>query len=131
MDVSICHKGVPRHQTLHDMNLTDDTLQSVAQTLHMCTSSLITSVVDCYLDKSNAQPQITGKLLRRVLTALVHHCPKAAQFTVLGDLLVEKLDDILQELVSSAPDDVETIRRMLDVMSVPCAVRRGSRLTRE
>lgn len=96
--------------------------QSVAQTIHTCGPLLVLSCVDCYLTAPEDSLDATMKLLRRVLTALIHHCAKAEQFAVIADPLVEKLGAV------SATEDA---KRLISLLSVPCSVRQGSRLTCE
>ena len=96
--------------------------QSVAQTIHTSGPSLISSCLDYYLAASDEDLGPLSKLLRRTLTALVHHCSKADQFSVVAELLIRRFRDTTE---------VEQSKRMLDLLTVPCSVRQGSRLTRE
>lgn len=68
-------------------------------------------------------PRPTHTLLRRTLTALIHHVKNAEQFSLVGDILVQRLTTVRQE------DDIERLRRMLEVLAVATSVRQGSRLT--
>ena len=63
-------------------------------------------------------------LLRRVFTALVHHCKGPEQFSPVSDTIVKQY----AETVMGA--DEEQKRRILEVVSVVCSVRQGSRMTR-
>jgi len=74
-------------------------------------------------------PEFTYTLIRRVLTALIHHVKNADQFTPLADLLVAQFTS-LKPADITLPEDIEGLRRMLEIISVPTAVRQGSRLTR-
>jgi U3 small nucleolar RNA-associated protein 20 len=75
-------------------------------------------------------PELTYTVIRRVLTALIHHVKNAAQFSPLGDLLVEQLKTIAKSIDSGSSESIESLRRMVEVVSVPTAARQGSRLTR-
>lgn len=76
-------------------------------------------------------PELTYTLIRRVLTALIHHVKKADQFTPLADLLVGKFASLSKSTQSTSPEHIESLRRMLEIISVPTAVRQGSRLARK
>lgn len=64
-------------------------------------------------------------VIRRLLTALTHHCKSAEQFSPISDVLYEylatsvKVNDAVQE---------ERLRRIIEVLAVPCSVRGGSRI---
>src|SRR5437588_10628858 len=84
MDDSPCMQSTyAAHLTL----LILTSLQSVSQTLHTSAGSLISSLIDCHLTSDNARLSYT--LLRRVLTALVHHCNGSEQFSVVACLVVD------------------------------------------
>ena len=99
-------------------------MQSVAQSLHTCAIHIVATCIEI---KLNISPEINDEasatLIRRLLTALVHHCAKPEQFSAIADMLVKKA-----ELVG---DDEEALGRLLDPLFVICSVRGGSRLTRE
>jgi len=78
---------------------------------------------------SSTAPTQLYTLVRRVLTALLHHVQKPEQFSTVIDPL---LNDF-QAAIQSEPDDEhgsERRCRMMNVLLVPVAVRQGSRLTR-
>ncbi|PIL29525.1 hypothetical protein GSI_08333 [Ganoderma sinense ZZ0214-1] len=95
--------------------------KSVSQTLHTVTSSLVSPLVQYYLDADSPEEAFT--LVRRVLTALIHHCKGADQFSAVSDAVVKRYE----EVVKSA--DEERIRRILEVVTVVCSVRQGSRMS--
>ncbi|KAG5642515.1 hypothetical protein DXG03_002616 [Asterophora parasitica] len=101
--------------------------KSVSQTLHTATSSIFTPLLTYHL--SAKDPETTYTLLRRVLTALIHHVKKAEQFSPLADLLVKQLSATVKTTDVTSSADIERVRRMLEILSVPSAVRQGSRLT--
>ncbi|THH09644.1 hypothetical protein EW145_g1873 [Phellinidium pouzarii] len=98
--------------------------KSVAQTLHTCAPALVLSCLEYHMGASEAQLKTTSKLLRRLLTALIHHCAKAEQFASIAEPLVEKFETMADVLY-----DLEDVRRMMFVLVVPCSVRQGSRLS--
>ncbi|KAI5120165.1 hypothetical protein M0805_008432 [Coniferiporia weirii] len=98
--------------------------KSVAQTLHTCSPTLVLSCLDFYLITGPDQLEKAFTLLRRLLTALVHHCAKADQFALIAGPLVEKFVEMAESTCN-----VEDAKRMLAVLVVPCSVRQGSRLS--
>ena len=73
------------------------------------------------------------KLIRRTLTALVHHCLKAEHFTSVSDILFDQFSKVLEgpdsvDLRDSA--NLERLNKIIDVFSIPGTVRRGACLTR-
>ena len=109
------------HPRLHLAALTS--LQSVSQTLHTVTASLTTPLLEHYMSCDSAEDGYT--LVRRVLTALIHHCKGAEQFSPASDVVV----NTYLETVKGA--DEERTRRILEVVAVVCSVRQGSRMSRE
>ncbi|KAF9449246.1 hypothetical protein P691DRAFT_667809, partial [Macrolepiota fuliginosa MF-IS2] len=98
--------------------------KSISQTLHTSTVSIFTPLLAHYVSAEN--PDATYTLLRRSLTALVHHVKNAEQFQVSGDLLVHELTKVVNE--QDAPN-AEKLRRMLEIVSIPYSVRQGSRMS--
>jgi hypothetical protein len=103
-------------------------VQSVSQTLHTCTPSLFEPLLSYHLSLA-ADSKSLYTLLRRSLTALIHHVKNADQFTLVSEIVVHKLLTALKTTDASSADDVERLRRILDVASVVAGVRQGSRLT--
>ncbi|KAJ7756392.1 armadillo-type protein [Mycena maculata] len=105
--------------------------KSVSQTLHTCAPSIIAPLLAHHLaasplPSSSGDPTPkTYALLRRLLTALIHHVRNADGFASVGDVLVDRFILLAQDVDA----DRETLRRMMDVISIPAAVRNGSRLT--
>jgi len=48
---------------------------------------------------------------------------------VIGDLFIERLSSVLNDVDTTKEEDVERLRRMLELTAVLCGVRLGSRLT--
>jgi hypothetical protein len=69
-------------------------LRSVFQTLHTSAAPLIASLIDCHLTSDIANLSYT--LLRRVLTALIHHCNSSEQFSVVASLVVDRFCTLSQ-----------------------------------
>lgn len=103
---------------------TDAVVKSISQTLHTSTVSIFTPLLAYHI--STEHPEATYTVLRRSLTALVHHVKNAEQFQVLGDLLVRELTKAVNEPASST----EKLRRTLEIISIPYSVRQGSRMSR-
>ncbi|KAI0753565.1 hypothetical protein C8Q80DRAFT_1342693 [Daedaleopsis nitida] len=95
--------------------------KSVSQTLHTVTESLVAPLIQYYL--SCDVPDDVYTLVRRVLTALIHHCKGAEQFSPASDAVVRQFLKVVKT------SDEERIRRMLEVASIVCSVRQGSRMT--
>ncbi|KAF8805205.1 hypothetical protein BYT27DRAFT_7105392 [Phlegmacium glaucopus] len=102
--------------------------KSVSQTLHTCAISIFTPLLEYHLS-SSANTSTTYTLIRRTLTALVHHVKNAEQFALLGDLIVQKFSELLKSTDIKSELDVERLRKMIEVVGVVCSVRQGSRLT--
>ncbi len=99
--------------------------KSIPQTLHTSTVSICTTLLAYHLSTEN--PEATYTVLRRSLTALVHHVKNAEQFSVLGDLVVRELTKVMND--QDTPNH-EILRRLLEVISIPYSVRQGSRMSR-
>ncbi|KAF8641440.1 hypothetical protein AX16_009953 [Volvariella volvacea WC 439] len=99
--------------------------KSVSQTLHTSTIPILNPLVACYLSCSNSES--VHSLLRRVLTALIHHVKSADQFSSLGDNLIQRLTSL--NLSATDTEQQERVRRVLELVAIPCSVRQGSRLT--
>ncbi|TDL22984.1 hypothetical protein BD410DRAFT_769374 [Rickenella mellea] len=105
--------------------------KSLADTLHTCTLSLLASLLQSHLDATNTHPEFTEKLIRRMLTALIHHCSKAEQFESVAEHIVQTLEGLVNRTSTSEPVDQSVLQRMLQVATVPCSVRKGSRLKKQ
>lgn len=77
---------------------------------------------------SSANTSTTNTLIRRTLTALVHHVKNAEQFELLSNLIVQKFSELLKLTDIKSESDVERLRKMIEVVGVVCSVRQGSRL---
>ncbi|KAH7929562.1 hypothetical protein BV22DRAFT_1191955 [Leucogyrophana mollusca] len=100
--------------------------KSVSQTLHTTTASVMAPLIDFYLRCE--RPDALYGLLRRVLTALVHHCKGPEQFSTVAELIVQRLS-ATANLVDPTDATYERLRRVLQIASVVCAVRQGSRMS--
>ncbi|TFK68467.1 hypothetical protein BDN72DRAFT_821164 [Pluteus cervinus] len=104
--------------------------KSVSQTLHTTSVPILNSLIAFYLECSS--PEHIYTLLRRTLTALMHHVRQADHFAVIGDALLHHLtlmDFSMLSTSQSSADALERLRRVLDLVSIPCCVRQGARLT--
>jgi U3 small nucleolar RNA-associated protein 20 len=101
--------------------------QSVSQTLHTSSAALLKPIFHMHLE--GHAPALTFSLVRRVMTALIHHCKSAVEFTPVTDLVLS----ILKHEVGRSSDEHKhgRICRTLELAFVACAVREGSRLTRK
>ncbi|KAJ7035036.1 armadillo-type protein [Mycena alexandri] len=82
--------------------------KSVSQTLHTCTPSIVLPLLNHHLASpallSSEPTPRTYTLLRRLLTALIHHVRNAEHFAAVGDVLVDRFILLTQE---TSPDDLE------------------------
>lgn len=102
-----------------------NSFQSVSQTLHTATAGVLAQLLTLHAGHKDGDG--TFMLTRRVMTALIHHCKGAEQFSAVGDLLVGRLSSLTE---TSSLEPVETpLARIIDVVSVAASVRQGSRLT--
>jgi U3 small nucleolar RNA-associated protein 20 len=99
--------------------------QSVSQSLHSATTSIFSPLLSSYL--SCTEPLEIYTVLRRALTAFIHHVKSADQFCTMADLLIDKLGESSKTVSDSGGE--ERFRRMLDVIIIPESVRQGSRLS--
>ena len=110
--------------------------QSVSQTLHTCTASLFRPLLIYHITSSTTSER-THTLIRRSLTAFIHHVKSADQFSPVAEILISQFDLTLRwysdaSSVSQTTVPVhEQLRRVLEVIAVPCSVRQGSRLSRK
>lgn len=80
----------------------------------------------------------TNTLLRRVLTATIHRSKLREQFDAVGDLLVGRFCAVVRRFAErqlrgegDEGEELGPLRRVLEVISVPCSVRQGSRMSRK
>ncbi|KAH6910215.1 U3 snoRNP protein Utp20 [Coprinopsis sp. MPI-PUGE-AT-0042] len=95
--------------------------KSVSQTLHTATPSIFSPLLTYHLEAE--EPEATFNLLRRSLTALIHHVKTDEQFAELGNVIIQQLQKVTQS------SDDEHTRRALEVVTVIASVRQGSRVT--
>ncbi|KAG2102831.1 armadillo-type protein [Suillus discolor] len=97
--------------------------KSISQSLHTSAGSSIASLIDCHL--TSDRPELSYTLLRRVLTALIHHCNGPEDFSVVASLIVDSFCVVSQAGGANHQD----LQRVMQITSVICAVRQGSRLS--
>jgi U3 small nucleolar RNA-associated protein 20 len=102
--------------------------QSVSQTMHTAAPLIITPLINYHLTCEKTGP--TYNLLRRVLTALIHHCKSADQFAPVADLVITRLSEVVNEHSQAMESDDCALERIVNVVAVMCAVRQGSRMSR-
>lgn len=73
------------------------------------------------------EPSLTYTCLRRLLTALIHHCRGAEQFLPVSELLTERFISLAGSLILD--EDNDCLDRFVEVISVVSSVRQGSRMT--
>ncbi|KAI0045527.1 hypothetical protein FA95DRAFT_1561038 [Auriscalpium vulgare] len=95
--------------------------KSVSQTLHTAAPSIVGPLVKYHLISTD--PERTFTCIRRVLTALTHHCKSAEQFSSLSELLVNEVS-----LATAAGASEEGMKRVMDVVAAVISVRQGSRI---
>ncbi|KAG6897519.1 hypothetical protein C0992_000745 [Termitomyces sp. T32_za158] len=104
--------------------------KSVSQTLHTATPSIFSPLLEAHL--ASECPETTYILIRRTLTALIHHVKNSSAFAPLADILIQRFTATIANLTASpftpSDDTIECVRKMLEIMSIPSAVRQGSRL---
>ncbi|KAG1762389.1 armadillo-type protein [Suillus occidentalis] len=81
------------------------------------------SLIECHLTSN--RPELSYTLLRRVLTALIHHCNGPEHFSIVASLIVDRFCALSQA------DGInhQHLQRAMQITSVICAVRQGSRLS--
>lgn len=92
--------------------------QSVSNTLHTTAPSFVTTLLDCHLVSESHKR--TFKLLRRVLSSAMHHST-VESFASVAEAVVSKLEEI------KAAEHEEQLARMLEVVCIVCAFRKGER----
>ncbi|KAI6117784.1 armadillo-type protein [Pisolithus thermaeus] len=129
--------------------------KSVSHTLHTASPSILGPVIEHYLSASPSESSSDEEslyiLLRRTLTALIHHCDGPGQFSSIADVVVKHLEESLSQShmnESEAEERVpggsqgqsgqpehqdlahcERVRKALRLSAIVCGVRQGSRLS--
>lgn len=106
--------------------------QSVSQTLHTTTPSIIRPLLQFHLSTAPNSEASTDSftVIRRVLTALAHHCKTAEQYSPVTDILLEYLTNVTA-IEGSTSQSEDHVGRLLEVLTVPCSVRNGSRISQK
>ena len=92
--------------------------QSVSNTLHTTAHSFVMALLDRHLvAESN---EWTFKLLRRVLSSAMHHST-IESFASIAEALVLRVEE------TNAAENEEKLARVLEVMCVVCAFRKGTK----
>lgn len=89
--------------------------------------------MDAYLSHETEWPNMPT-LIRRTLTALVHHCLKAENFTEVCDMLVYQLSKDVEGATENTLQNSgyqERLSKILDTLSIIGTVRKGACVTRE
>jgi U3 small nucleolar RNA-associated protein 20 len=98
--------------------------QSVSQTLHTAAPGMLAPLFQDYLEKDDNSEHLFT-LLHRLITSLIHHVKDAERFSVVGELLIQ-LCCHTDNLKST---DLGRVSRTLRLLTIPCSVRKGSRMT--
>lgn len=99
--------------------------KSVSQTLHTTAPSIIAPLLKVHL--RSQQRALTHSCIRRLLTALIHHCKSAEQFLPVSELLTERIFSAAQSVEFER--DADGLDRIIEIIAVVTSVRQGSRLT--
>ena len=97
----------------------------MSQTLHTVTPSVVAQLLQVHLKSQD--PAQTYTCLRRLLTALIHHCKGAEHFLPVSELLTERFINSAQSVNSDV--DADGLNCLIEIVSVVASVRQGSRLT--
>jgi len=97
----------------------------VSQTLHTTTPSIIAPLLKVHL--RSEQRALTHNCIRRLLTALIHHCKSAEQFLPVSELLTENFTSAAQSI--ELERDAGSLDRIIEIIAVVTSVRQGSRVT--
>ena len=92
--------------------------QSISSTLHTTAPSFVTALLDRHLVSESHER--TFKLLRRVLSSAMHHST-IESFASVAEAVVLKLEEI------KATGHEERLARMLEVVCIVCAFRKGKK----
>ncbi|KAI5987597.1 armadillo-type protein [Pisolithus albus] len=129
--------------------------KSVSHTLHTTSPSVLGAIIEHYLSASSSESSSDEEslytLLRRALTALMHHCDGPDQFPPIADVVVKHVEEALTQpcMSDSGPEEhvpegeqgqdrqpenqdlahPERVRRSLRLAAIVCGVRQGSRLS--
>jgi U3 small nucleolar RNA-associated protein 20 len=86
---------------------------------------VITPLLKVHLRSQVSAP--THACLRRLLTALIHHCKGAEQFLPVSKLVIEELTSTTRCMESN--EHTDTLSRLIEIIAIVCSVRQGSRIT--
>ncbi|KAA1470494.1 hypothetical protein DENSPDRAFT_774855 [Dentipellis sp. KUC8613] len=101
--------------------------KSVSQTLHTAAPPIISALISHHL--TSEQPLLTFTVIRRVLTALIHHCKGPEQFLPVAEVIVRHFTSLTESASAPTEEQLGPLSRIIDITSVICYVRHGSRLT--
>ncbi|KAI9441558.1 armadillo-type protein [Lactarius indigo] len=99
--------------------------KSVSQTLHTTTPSIIAPLIKVHL--RSQQRALTHNCIRRLFTALIHHCKSAEQFFPVSELLTEQFTSAARSVEFER--DADGLDRIIEIIAVVTSVRQGSRVT--
>ncbi|KAG8737812.1 U3 snoRNP protein [Ceratobasidium sp. 414] len=101
-----------------------------AQGIYTTATELVGPLLEAHVEEDN--PERTLLLLRRVLTALIHHS-KTESFSGVAGAVVGRLEAEMAKLEeqgdSKEPRDEGRLMRAMEVATIICAVRKGGKLT--
>ena len=106
-------------------------MKSVSQTLHTVTPTVIRPLLRYYFSTAANSEALEDAftVIRRTMTALIHHCKTADQYTPITDILLEQLSLVTSLKITEAETDMDHTGRVLNVLTVLCSVRSGSRIS--
>lgn len=97
----------------------------MSQTLHTTAPSIIAPLLKVHL--RSQQRALTHNCIRRLLTALIHHCKSSEQFLPVSELLIEKFTSAARAI--ECERDADGLDRIIEIIAVVTSVRQGSRVT--
>ena len=97
----------------------------MSQTLHTTTRSIIEPLLKVHI--RSQQHALTHTCIRRLLTALIHHCRSAEQFLPVSELLTEKITSVAGSIEFER--DANGLNRIIEIIAIVTSVRQGSRVT--
>ncbi|KAI9465208.1 armadillo-type protein [Lactarius psammicola] len=88
--------------------------KSVSQTLHTTAPSIIAPLLKVHL--RSQQHALTHVCIRRLLTALIHHCKSAEQFLPVSELLTERFTSAAQSIEFEG--NADGLDRIIEIIAV-------------
>jgi U3 small nucleolar RNA-associated protein 20 len=105
--------------------LTPLILQGISQSLHSSSPVLFAALIELYIDESSLErSDALFTLIRRTVTALLHHVSGPQPFQGIAAVLVQRLEKALE-----AGSDDNVVEKLSKILCVCWTVRKGSRMT--